>query len=177
MISSIRRSTGARSSVNTWPRYGDTRSRPSLITLRATVSATLDRTRGSVGLGALSDAGVAAALSAGARVQTTATLVSDPGYATTYVIHAPATLARLAGDVGMSKRTAERQFLRETRMTFSQWRQQARLLTALTRLAAGQAVKDAAFEAGYSTQSAFTSMFKRSFGTTPGRYFSEADKG
>jgi len=92
-------------------------------------------------------------------------------------LHAPATLARLAGDVGMSKRTAERQFLRETRMTFSQWRQQARLLTALTRLAAGQAVKDAAFEAGYSTQSAFTSMFKRSFGTTPGRYFSEADKG
>jgi AraC-like DNA-binding protein len=43
----------------------------------------------------------------------------------------------------------------------------------LTRLAAGQSVKNAAFEAGYSTQSAFTSMFKRSFGTTPGRYFSD----
>lgn len=89
-------------------------------------------------------------------------------------LHAPATLARLAGDAGMSKRTAERLFLRETAMTFSRWRQQARLLTALTRLAAGQSVKNAAFEAGYSTQSAFTSMFKRSFGTTPGRYFSEA---
>lgn len=88
-------------------------------------------------------------------------------------LHAPATLARLAGDAGMSKRTAERLFLREIGMTFSRWRQQARLLTALTRLAAGQSVKDAAYEAGYSTQSAFTSMFKRSFGTTPGRYFLE----
>jgi AraC-like DNA-binding protein len=88
-------------------------------------------------------------------------------------VHAPATLARLASDAGMSKRTAERLFLRETGMTFRRWRQQARLLTALTRLAAGQSVKNAAFEAGYSTQSAFTSMFKRSFGTTPGRYFSD----
>jgi AraC-like DNA-binding protein len=87
-------------------------------------------------------------------------------------LHAPVTLERLASDEGMSKRTAERMFLRETRMTFSRWRQQARLLTALTRLAAGQSVKEAAFEAGYSTQSAFTSMFKRAFGTTPGRYFS-----
>jgi AraC-like DNA-binding protein len=89
-------------------------------------------------------------------------------------IHAPATLARLASDAGMSKRTAERLFLRETGMTFSRWRQQARLLTALTRLAAGQSVKNAAFEAGYATQSAFTSMFKRTFGTTPSRYFSDA---
>jgi len=89
-------------------------------------------------------------------------------------LHAPATLARLARDVGMSKRTAERLFQRETGMTFSRWRQQARLLTALTRLAAGQSVKEAAFEAGYCTQSAFTSMFKRAFGTTPGRYFLES---
>lgn len=89
-------------------------------------------------------------------------------------LHAPLTLARLVRDTGMSKRTAERLFLRETGMTFSRWRQQARLLTALARLAGGQSVKDAAFEAGYSTQSAFTSMFRRVLGTTPGRYFSDA---
>jgi AraC-like DNA-binding protein len=83
------------------------------------------------------------------------------------------TLEQLARDEGMSKRTAERMFLRDTSTTFTQWRQQARLLTALTRLAAGQSVKNAAFEAGYSTQSAFTTMFKRSFGTTPSKYFSE----
>ena len=85
------------------------------------------------------------------------------------------TLDQLAKKNGMSKRTAERLFLRETAMTFSRWRQQARLLTALTRLAARDSVKRAAFAAGYSTQSAFTSMFKRSFGTTPGRYFAAVD--
>jgi AraC-like DNA-binding protein len=86
-------------------------------------------------------------------------------------LHAPATLTHLAIQAGMSKRTAERLFLRETGMTFSRWRQQARLLTALTKLAAGQSVKEAAYEAGYSTQSGFSSMFKRSFGTSPSKYF------
>ncbi len=89
-------------------------------------------------------------------------------------LRTPRTLGLLAKNEGMSKRTAERAFLRETGMTFIQWRQQARLLNALTLLAAGQSVKNAAFEAGYSTQSAFTSMFKRSFGTSPSKYFTEA---
>ena len=83
------------------------------------------------------------------------------------------TLDELARRVGMSKRTAERLFSRETDMTFSRWRQQARLLTALTDLAAGRSVKQVAFRSGYSSQSAFTSMFKATFGTTPRRYFSE----
>jgi AraC-like DNA-binding protein/mannose-6-phosphate isomerase-like protein (cupin superfamily) len=84
------------------------------------------------------------------------------------------TLAQLARHEGMSKRTAERLFAREVAMTFSRWRQQARLLAALTRLAAGKSVKQAAFESGYSSQSAFTSTFKRTFGTTPRQYFSAA---
>ena len=79
----------------------------------------------------------------------------------------------LAKKVGMSKRTAERLFVKETKITFSRWRQQARLLTALTHLAAGHSVKQAAFNSGYSSQSAFTSLFKRTFGTTPYRYFSD----
>jgi AraC-like DNA-binding protein len=81
------------------------------------------------------------------------------------------TLERLAAKERMSKRTAERLFSREVAMTFSRWRQQARLLAALTRLAAGKSVKQAAFEAGYTSQSAFTSTFKRTFGTTPRHYF------
>jgi AraC-like DNA-binding protein len=56
-------------------------------------------------------------------------------------------------------------------MTFSRWRQQARLLAALAKLAAGHSVKLAAFESGYTSQSAFTSTFKRVFGTTPMHYF------
>lgn len=81
------------------------------------------------------------------------------------------TLEQLAANEGMSKRTAERLFRREVAMTFSKWRQQARLLAALTRLAAGKSVKQAAFESGYASQSAFTSTFKRAFGTTPRHYF------
>ncbi len=82
------------------------------------------------------------------------------------------TLEQLAAAEGMSKRTAERLFVRELSMTFSRWRQQARLLAALTRLASGNSVKLAAFESGYTSQSAFTSTFKRVFGTTPIHYFS-----
>ena len=81
------------------------------------------------------------------------------------------TLGELAEKVGMSKRTAERLFVRETGMTFSRWRQQARLLTALTELASGHSVKQVAFRSGYRSQSAFTSMFRSTFGTTPRRYF------
>jgi AraC-like DNA-binding protein len=81
------------------------------------------------------------------------------------------TLGTLAAAEGMSKRTAERLFSRELAMTFSRWRQQARLLAALASLAAGKSVKLAAFESGYTSQSAFTNVFKRVFGTTPRRYF------
>lgn len=81
------------------------------------------------------------------------------------------TLSDLAKKVGISKRTAERLFVRETGMTFNRWRQQARLLTALTELAAGHAVKQVAFKSGYTSQSAFSSMFKATFGTTPRHYF------
>lgn len=83
-------------------------------------------------------------------------------------------LAGLAKRFGMSKRTAERLFAKETLMTFRRWRQQARLLTALTELAAGHSVKQVAFKSGYSSQSAFISTFRETFGKTPRRYFSES---
>lgn len=95
------------------------------------------------------------------------------------ILHNPQcseTLDRLARRAGMSKRTAERLFIRETQMTFGRWRQQARLLRALTELASGHSVKQVAFKSGYASQSAFTSMFKQTFGTTPRRYFSDLTK-
>jgi AraC-like DNA-binding protein len=82
------------------------------------------------------------------------------------------TLEQLARREGMSKRTAERLYIRDVGMTFAQWRQQARLLSGLSRLAIGKSVKQAAFEAGYASQSAFTNLFKRTFGNTPRGYFS-----
>ena len=81
------------------------------------------------------------------------------------------TLTRLCKDCGASKRTIQRLFLAETKMTFGRWRQQLRLLHGLQLLASGEKVPSAALDAGYSSPSAFISMFRSQLGTTPGRYF------
>jgi AraC-like DNA-binding protein len=91
------------------------------------------------------------------------TLLADPADART--------LARLCKDCGASKRTMQRLFLAETNMTFGRWRQQLRLLRGLQLLASGAKVTSAALDAGYSSPSAFVSMFRRQLGTTPARYF------
>jgi len=80
-------------------------------------------------------------------------------------------LKKLARDCGASKRTIERVFWVETKMTFGKWRQQLRLLHAMQRLASGEKVTGAALDAGYSSPSAFISMFKKQLGATPTRYF------
>jgi AraC-like DNA-binding protein/quercetin dioxygenase-like cupin family protein len=82
-------------------------------------------------------------------------------------------LEELCKRMGASKRTIERLFRAETRMTFGKWRQQLRLMHALRLLAEGNRITQVALESGYSTTSAFISMFKKVLGTTPGRYFTE----
>lgn len=72
---------------------------------------------------------------------------------------------------GASKRTIERIFLQETKLSPGKWRQQLRLLRSLELLAAGEKISYAALEAGYSTPSAFVAMFRKALGTTPRRYF------
>ncbi|MBQ0756333.1 MAG: helix-turn-helix transcriptional regulator [Amphritea sp.] len=72
---------------------------------------------------------------------------------------------------GTSARSLARHFRQETGMTFGQWRQQARLLAALTRIAEGDAVANIAQDLGYNSQSAFITMFRKALGKTPGRYF------
>ena len=81
------------------------------------------------------------------------------------------TLDKYCRDGGASKRTAQRLFIAETRMTFGRWRQQLRLLHAIQLLASGETVTGAALDAGYSSSSAFISMFRKQLGTTPTRYF------
>lgn len=72
---------------------------------------------------------------------------------------------------GASPRTIERIFLRETQLTFRQWRQRARLLQAVLYLAEGRSVTEVALDVGYASQSAFTYMFRRALGVAPRHYF------
>jgi AraC-like DNA-binding protein len=79
-------------------------------------------------------------------------------------------VAVLARKAGASRRTVERLFLAETKMTVGEWRRRLRLLHAVRLLGAGESVTNASLDAGYSSTSAFIAAFKRAFGTTPGRY-------
>ncbi|WP_417795071.1 AraC family transcriptional regulator [Terasakiella pusilla] len=81
------------------------------------------------------------------------------------------TLEDWADRLGTTTRTLARNFKKQTDMTFGQWRQQARLLEALSRLAANQPVAHIAQDLGYSSQSAFSAMFKKALGVTPGQFF------
>ena len=80
-------------------------------------------------------------------------------------------LAQWARLAGASARTLERAFQAETGMTFRAWRQQARLLAALTALAGRRPVTQVALDLGYDSPSAFIAMFRRAFGVSPGRFF------
>ena len=84
-------------------------------------------------------------------------------------------LAEWARSAGASARTLARLFQGETGLSFAHWRQQARLLRALERLAAGDPVTTVALDLGYDSPSAFITMFRSRLGATPGRYFGGAD--
>lgn len=80
-------------------------------------------------------------------------------------------LRQLCKAAGAGKRTVERLFQEDVGISFGKWRQQLRLMRAMQLLAEGKKVTHAALEAGYSTPSAFISMFRKTLGTTPGLYF------
>ncbi len=81
------------------------------------------------------------------------------------------TLDEWADKLGTTTRTLARNFKKQTDMTFGQWRQQARLLEALSRLANNQPIAHIAQDLGYSSQSAFSAMFRKALGVTPGQFF------
>ena len=70
-------------------------------------------------------------------------------------------------------RIESRLFRREAHMSFATWRQHVRLMEAMARLATGEPVTSVALDVGYNSPSAFTAMFRKSFGAAPTRYISE----
>ena len=77
----------------------------------------------------------------------------------------------MAQDAGMSRRTFTRLFRQHTGVSFVEWRQQACLLAAIVRLGNGESVTRVATELGYSSPSAFATVFRRALGESPSRYF------
>lgn len=75
-----------------------------------------------------------------------------------------------ARELGVDPKTVHRLFLRHTGMTFGRWRQQARLLAAMERLARGARVLDVALDLGYDSPSAFAAMFRRAVGESPSAF-------
>ncbi len=78
-------------------------------------------------------------------------------------------LEELADLAGASSRTLARLFRAETGLSFSQWRQQARMAEALGALSTGVTPARAAAVAGFAGQAAFGAAFRGSFGMTPGQ--------
>ena len=81
------------------------------------------------------------------------------------------TLAELGMVVGASERTLSRLFRQQAGMSFPQWRTQFRLQYALVLLAGGTPVTTTALACGWSNPSAFIETFRRSFGATPGKFY------
>jgi AraC-like DNA-binding protein len=71
---------------------------------------------------------------------------------------------------GMGRRTFTRAFRQETGMAFAIWRQQVRLMAAISMLAEGKPVTTIAYDVGYESPSSFTAMFHRVLGVPPSHY-------
>lgn len=78
--------------------------------------------------------------------------------------------AQLAQKWGISVRNLSRLFNQETGLSFSQWRQQAKVLSSLQWVLAGLSVAEIAALSGYSNVSAYIEIFRQRFGKTPGQF-------
>ncbi len=80
-----------------------------------------------------------------------------------------------AATMNTSTRTLYRRFLRETGITFARWKQQARLLESIRRLAEGMPVTTVAVDLGYESPGAFSTMFRRALGVAPRAFAATGD--
>jgi AraC-like DNA-binding protein/mannose-6-phosphate isomerase-like protein (cupin superfamily) len=86
------------------------------------------------------------------------------------------TLDEWAVLVGASARTLARLFRDETNLGFGAWRQQLRLERSIELISCGVPLGEVAQRMGYASQSAFSAMFKRSFGQSPSHFIGAGAK-
>jgi AraC-like DNA-binding protein len=79
-------------------------------------------------------------------------------------------VADIAHGFNATERTLARRCRHDLGMTLSEWRNRMRIVKAIAMFEDGKAVESIALEFGYSSSSAFISMFKRLTKTTPTRY-------
>lgn len=75
-----------------------------------------------------------------------------------------------------SERSFSRFFSAQTGLSFSDWRQQACLLNAITNISAGKSITEVAFDLGYSNVGSFSTMFKKWLGQTPSSFIQRIDE-
>lgn len=78
-----------------------------------------------------------------------------------------------AKQLGLSDRTMERLINQETGMSFGRWRQQLCVILAVQWLADGHSIQRVAAGLGYESVPSFVTMFRKTLGTSPGRYMSD----
>ncbi|WP_397453176.1 AraC family transcriptional regulator [Pseudomonas sp. NA-150] len=79
-------------------------------------------------------------------------------------------LAECALFLGINMKTVQRWFQTDMSISFGEWRKQVRLFVALENLALGKSVLEVSLDAGYSSPSAFSAMFRREFGMSPSAF-------
>ena len=79
-------------------------------------------------------------------------------------------LAQWAKLVNSTERTLLRRCHRDLGMSLAQWKQRLKVMTSLELLRKGVAVESIALDLGYSSSSAFISMFRKLTGETPDEY-------
>lgn len=94
-------------------------------------------------------------------------IMSDPTH--------KASVADWAAEMSMTERTLSRRFSQELGMSLGQWRRQLHVTRALQWMADGRSVKSIAYGLGYESDSSFVTMFKKTVGVSPSRYFSDRE--
>ncbi|WP_392565007.1 AraC family transcriptional regulator [Orbus wheelerorum] len=79
-------------------------------------------------------------------------------------------LKQLAKIVNTTERTLMRRAIKSLGMSLMEWKLRLRVVKATAMLNQGFSVERTALELGYSSSSAFISMFRKLMGVTPGEF-------